>query len=1525
MTVVPMNLGQSPADFVETPLPAGSLPTSADPHSLPLDDLARDLATGESVLGDAAPAESLFPPSESDEAPGLGLVDLAPRSLMSLGVSMGQTSTELATFSTGGSGLFALAQSDPDAVQMSPIEGCSCMACASNAANGTGGNGVNAPGPAISLQGLANYLRVTFWDDFDDQGVQYYNVTNTGTGANNGTLRYNVTGTGGNISTYYGTYNDANGVVAARQTLIRDAFAFYEELLGINFEETTATDGTVDFFFIDNQSGAFQAPQFHSGKGGPIDHSIININSNWQGGTSNFADYTYQTVLHEIGHALGLGHQGLYNGSGGYAGDALFANDSWAQSMMSYFDQAENTEFTDDSNANIIGPMAADFIALQALYGVQGYGTNNAFNGNTIYGVGTNITNTQNRQYADLANLADTNAFTIIDADGIDTVDFSNYSANQNINLTVTLTTDLRPTFSSVGGLSKNMALAAGTIIENATTGAGNDTLTGNQYANVLNAGHGNNIAYGGGGADSLYGGDGLDTLYGGIGNDYIKGGAGNDQLFGENGNDLIKGGAGNDTLYGGAGTDVVSGDEGNDRVVLHTTAVPSGAGYYGGDDFDVLEFNGAGTWDLRNSTLSGFEELEFYSNGTNSDKYVYITGAQAVDLGLAAIIDGNAATGSDDGLYIYMGDSGTTALDLSGWVFQDWNTASGQTDLVAIFGGAASDTIIGSVQADNVYGGDGADSIVGGLGNDTLKGGGGGDSLYGGVGNDVMYGHDGFNSGDGSNSFYGGSGNDTAYGGDNSDYFHGAAAASTSAFHGNDGDDFFYKASGTTAGNSESWYGGNGANDWLNWTNAGVTASRVVNLATGFITDGGANRDIVQGIEHVILENGAGVIGDGSANALWATGDFANDMDGGAGNDTLKGGGGNDTLRGGTGVDYISGDDGNDTLYDGNNTTGEDSIYGGAGNDTLVKESGTNTGGLKVWDGGDGIDTFDFARDSSADWVVNLATGRITSYGALRDFLSNIENVIVRNNQGIIGNGGDNILTAVGAFANIIAGGAGNDYIIGDAGNDVLSGDDGSDTILGGDDDDVVNGGDGDDWLYAGTGNDQMNGGTGNDSMFGDVGNDTINGDVGNDTLDGWDGDDVLFGGAGNDFILGYYGGDTLYGGAGTDSLSGEDGDDLMVSGAGEGLDNFYGGNGTDTLDLSALTQSHNVNLAAGTYSVGAQTRDISSIEVLRMGSGLDTVLGTANAETIYGGGKADQIHGGGGADLLFGDDGNDLLYAGIGTLELHGGAGNDTMFVDAGFDSALLAYGGDGRDMIDLSAIAGGVVVDMGAGVAVGAAFSVGLLDIEDATGGAGNDLMTGNTANNRLVGGGGNDTLSGMEGNDNIGGGGGSDLIEGGNGSDILSGAGGADTVYGGGGNDTITGDTFGDLLYGDAGNDSIDGGTGADTLVGGLGSDTMIGGDGADTFRFFSNNEIGTGANSDQILGFLSGTDKIDLSGHATDFTFIGTNAFSGTAGELRYFNLGGVGYLVGDTNGNMVANFELLLINGATVVAGDLIL
>ena len=55
--------------------------------------------------------------------------------------------------------------------------------------------------------------------------------------------------------------------------------------------------------------------------------------------------YAFQTYIHEIGHALGLGHPGNYNGEARYPNDAEFQNDSWAMSIMSYFGQTENTYF----------------------------------------------------------------------------------------------------------------------------------------------------------------------------------------------------------------------------------------------------------------------------------------------------------------------------------------------------------------------------------------------------------------------------------------------------------------------------------------------------------------------------------------------------------------------------------------------------------------------------------------------------------------------------------------------------------------------------------------------------------------------------------------------------------------------------------------------------------------------------------------------------------------------------------------------------------------------------------------------------------------------------------------------------------------------------------------------------------------------------------------------------------------------------------------------------------------------------
>ena len=175
----------------------------------------------------------------------------------------------------------------------------------------------------------------------------------------------------------------------------------------------------------------------------------------------------------------------------------------------------------------------------------------------------------------------------------------------------------------------------------------------------------------------------------------------------------------------------------------------------------------------------------------------------------------------------------------------------------------------------------------------------------------------------------------------------------------------------------------------------------------------------------------------------------------------------------------------------------------------------------------------------------------------------------------------------------------------------------------------------------------------------------------------------------------------------------------------------------------------------------------------------------------------------------------------------------------------------------------------------------------------------------------------------------------------GADLFNGAGGrAVTVLGGDGDDTIRGSFFDDTLAGDAGADRIIGRTGDDQLFGGTGADRLsgggdedllngganndllTGGTGADQFQFSSAADIGTGALSDRITDFKSGEDKIDLS-LIGGLSFIAGAAFSNVAGQLRYDVASR--QLQGDTDGNGVADFTLVLDGVVSLVAGDLIL
>ncbi|MEM7268194.1 MAG: calcium-binding protein [Pseudomonadota bacterium] len=146
-------------------------------------------------------------------------------------------------------------------------------------------------------------------------------------------------------------------------------------------------------------------------------------------------------------------------------------------------------------------------------------------------------------------------------------------------------------------------------------------------------------------------------------------------------------------------------------------------------------------------------------------------------------------------------------------------------------------------------------------------------------------------------------------------------------------------------------------------------------------------------------------------------------------------------------------------------------------------------------------------------------------------------------------------------------------------------------------------------------------------------------------------------------------------------------------------------------------------------------------------------------------------------------------------------------------------------------------------------------------------GNDTLLGRAGDDQIIASAGNDVLNGALGDDTLLGGGGNDRILSGGGADRAVGGGGSDTILGGGGDDQILGGGGADTLRAGGGNDEVFGGGladfiaaggGADTVNGGAGADTILGGAGADVFVFTSL------AGRDEIRGFASGQDRIDLS-------------------------------------------------------------
>ena len=128
---------------------------------------------------------------------------------------------------------------------------------------------------------------------------------------------------------------------------------------------------------------------------------------------------------------------------------------------------------------------------------------------------------------------------------------------------------------------------------------------------------------------------------------------------------------------------------------------------------------------------------------------------------------------------------------------------------------------------------------------------------------------------------------------------------------------------------------------------------------------------------------------------------------------------------------------------------------------------------------------------------------------------------------------------------------------------------------------------------------------------------------------------------------------------------------------------------------------------------------------------------------------------------------------------------------------------------------------------------------------------------------------------------------------------------------------------DYLIGNAGANELKGNAGNDLLAGEQGADKLWGGAGADTFVYFTEGDSTT-ATPDRLMDFVSGQDRIDLSGLPVDGsdTIHFASTLDGTAGAAVLREAGYGSSLAIDFDGDQAADFFLKILGDAQV--GDML-
>jgi serralysin len=281
---------------------------------------------------------------------------------------------------------------------------------------------------------------------------------------------------------------------ATQIAFAKTAFAYISSVVDVNFVETDDPSGLNTIMLMNNvQTGSAGYAYFpyDSPTGSDV---FLNYTGNSKGNLT-VADgrYAALTMIHELGHAMGLKHPFTTADATGNldGGPALpTSEDKTKWSVMSY---------NDSPNQYHLSYSPFDIAALQYLYGPSKWPTANE----VLHNGGQKADST-------IFLLNDLTNF-IWDGGGIDTVDGSELL--QNIQLY------LEPGYWGYIGSQASLISAAGqitvnfgSVIENAIGGQGNDNITGNAADNKLSGGAGNDLLKGLAGNDTIDGGPGLDT-----------------------------------------------------------------------------------------------------------------------------------------------------------------------------------------------------------------------------------------------------------------------------------------------------------------------------------------------------------------------------------------------------------------------------------------------------------------------------------------------------------------------------------------------------------------------------------------------------------------------------------------------------------------------------------------------------------------------------------------------------------------------------------------------------------------------------------------------------------------------------------------------------------------------------------------------------------------------------------------------------------------------------------------------------